>query len=293
MEIKYGKEPLDLRLCFLKMLKKWWILPLWVAVGAGLCAGIYFLTQIVFGPARTYVTETEYYIEYKDAITYEQQYTFYNQNTWESLCYTDIFMDAVIKGAADKGYTLTKEEVTEAVKATLLTDVRIVHVTVSTTESEKTLAISNALESAFTEFGETQREIDEIRLIKSADTAELKALDNRTGRAAILGAVIALVVTLFVMYLRAIIDTSVTIPLELTRKFGIHALVGDSKSEESVFYDSDSCKLYVKAGDKNTPVIEQKLYDLKNEGKEVKEMVLFDADTRIHDAYFGFKQKRG
>ena len=292
MEIRYGKEPLDLRLCALRMLRTWWILPACILAGAALFAGIYYLTQIVFGPARTYVAETEYYVEYKDAITMEQQYTFYNQNTWESLGKTDIFVDCVKEDLADAGFNLSTDEINNSVKTTLLTDVRVVHATVSTTDPKETITISKALEKAFKAFGETQREIDEIRLITGCDEAVLKALDNRTIPAAILGAVIAFFVTIFAMYIYVILDKSVYLPVELTRRFGIHAVKGDSDKKESVYYQENEKKLYVKSADKNTTVIEKTLYDLKAEGKDVEELVLFDVNESLYKANYGEKKKK-
>lgn len=292
MEIKYGKEPLDSKLCLIRMLRKWWILPISILGSAILFGGIYFLTQIVFGPARTYVAESEYYVEYKDAITYEQQYTYYNQNTWESLGYTDLFMDTVKEQIAQQGYDFSDEELKASFTTTLLTDVRVVHATVSTTDAKLTMAISDSLEKAFVLFGEEQREIDEIRLITSPKEATLKALDNRTIPAAILGAVVALFVTLFVMYIYVITDTSFFIPVQLTRRYGIHASTRPVSSEESVFYVEGESTLYVKAMDKNAPVIEKTLYDLKSVGKPVTEMVLFDIDEKINKSYYLTAKKR-
>lgn len=291
MEIRYGKEPLDLRLCALKMLRKWWILPVCILAGAALFACIYYLTKIAFTP-DTYVTDTEYYVEYKDAITYEQQYTFYNQNTWESLAKTDLFVDTIKEETSAAGYNLSTDEINESLKTTLLTDVRVVHATVSTLDAGKTMAITKALTDAFVKFGEEQREIDEIRIITSADEAVAKVLDNRTIPAAILGAVVAFFITLFVMYIYAILDKSVYLPVELTRRYGIHTVKGESDKKDSVFYAEDEEKLYVKSGDKNTTVIEKALYDLKNDNKNVKEIVLTGVDETLYKAYYATSGKR-
>ncbi|MBR5944889.1 MAG: hypothetical protein IKZ94_08080, partial [Lachnospiraceae bacterium] len=166
------------------------------------------------------------------------------------------------------------------------------HATVSTTDPKETITISKALEKAFKAFGETQREIDEIRLITGCDEAVLKALDNRTIPAAILGAVIAFFVTIFAMYIYVILDKSVYLPVELTRRFGIHAVKGDSDKKESVYYQENEEKLYVKSADKNTTVIEKALYDLKAEGKDVEELVFFDVNESLYKAYYGEKKKK-
>jgi len=288
MEIKYGKEPLDTKLCALRMLKRWWVLPLCILCGAALFAGTYYVTQILLGPARTYVAESEYYVEYKDAITYEQQYTYYNQDTWQTLGHTDLFVDTISHVIEKQGFSLSDEEICSALTTTLLTDVRIVHATVSSEDCNAAKAISDALPQAFAAFGEKQLEIDEIRPITLADQPVLKALDDRTASAAGLGAVVAFFVTLFVMYISVIVDSSLYIPLEITRRFGLPSEAGSptSDSEDSVFYNEEEKIIYVKAGDKNSPLLERTVYDLKSQGKEISKAVLFDIDEKLNKAYF-------
>ena len=286
-ECKYGKEPLDIRLCFLRLLRKWWLLLAMTAAGALLFGGFYYLDNVVLAPAKEYRTESEYYIEYKNAVTQEQQYTFYNKETWESLIHTDVFMDEVITQVEG----ISRDELQSAVFATLLTDVRIVHVTVKTTSPEKTMMITQALESAFTTFGQTQREIDEIRAILISAQAEPMPVDNRIIQACILGAVVFFCFTLFFMYLYVVLDTSVYLPLELERVFGFSARVGilEEKTSESVSYkeqENGSYVVYVKSRAHNRPLVEKTVRELLAEGKTVSEMVLTDADEALIQWYF-------
>lgn len=303
-ECKYGKEPLDTRLCFLRLLRKAWLLLLMAVLGAALFGGIYFLSHVVYGPAREYKAESEFYIEYKNAVTEEQQYTFYNKETWESLIHTDLFMDTVMEEAekqtADMDRVITRKEVSEAVFATLLTDVRIVHVTVTTNSPSLTMAITGALEPAFVKFGEQQREIDEIRPILSPEEATLTVLDNRSLQACILGAVVFLCFTLFGMYLYVVLDTSIYIPLEFERRFGIPMEIssekdsdaGDALGQESVSVrgqEDGSLVLYVKSGDHNRPLIEKTIRDLQFAGKTIRKAILTHPDEKLIRWYFKTK----
>lgn len=298
-ECKYGKEPLDTRLCFLRLVRKWWIVLLAAAVGAILFGGIYFLTHVVYGPAREYVAESEFYIEYVGAVTQEQQYTYYNKETWESLVHTDVFMEEVM--AVVKEQTLmydreiTREEVSNAIFATLLTDVRIVHVTVTTNNSYLTMVITGALESAFAKFGESQREIDAIRAILIPKEATLTAIDNRTVRACILGAVVLVSFTLFFMYLYVVLDTSIYIPPEFERRYGILMEIDDGsetdkdKRVESVYFlekENGSGVLCVKSKDHNGPLIEQTIRRLLAEEKTISKAVLMQPDEKLIEWYF-------
>ena len=312
-ECKYGKEPLDMRLCFLRLLRKAWLVALMAVLGAAVFGGIYFVSHVVYGPAREYKAESEFYIEYVNAVTQEQQYTFYNKETWESLIHTDLFMDTVMeeveKQTVMMDRVITRQEVSDAIFATLLTDVRIVHVTVTTSSPFLTMVFTNALEPAFQKFGESQREIDNIRAILIPEEATLTVIDNRTVRACILGAVVFVCFTLFFMYLYVVLDTSIYIPLEFERRFGIPMEAegetpqdmseddgtreNDLKNDrESVFVrkqEDGTYVLYVKSGDHNRPLIEQTIRDLQFSGKTVSKAILTRPDEKLIRWYFKTK----
>ncbi len=295
-ECKYGKEPLDTRLCFLRLIRKFWLVAVMALAGALLFGGIYFLTHVVYGPEREYVTESQFYIEYVNAVTQEQQYTFYNKETWESLIHTDIFMNEVMEyvneQTVDMGREVTRDEVSSAIFATLLTDVRIVHVTVNTNSPEMTMIITGGLEKAFIAFGEAQREIDAVRAILIPEEATLTVFDNRIVRACILGAVVFAVFTFFFMYLYVVLDTSVYIPMEFERRYGISMEIGEPQDDvpaKSVFTGEDedgNYILYVKSKDHNGPLIEKTIRDLHKEGKIVTKAVLTQPDVNLIEWYF-------
>ena len=291
-EYKYGKEPLDTRLCFLRLVRKWWLLLLLIAAGAGIFGGIYFLKHMVYAPAREYTAEAEFYIDYKDAVTMEQQYTYYNKETWETLIHSDVFMDAAAKESS-----MDRAQVEQAVFATLLTDVRIVHVTVTTHSAEDTMKIVKGLERGFTAFGQSRLEIDEIQVLRMPQEATLTVLDNRTGRACILGAVVAGFVTLFGMYLYVVLDTSVYLPVELERSYGIPARV--AMPEEEALTESMSViikkkgdgtpVLYIRSKDHNKQLAEKLLGEQKLSGEPVAEAVLTHADEGLIRWYYKAK----
>lgn len=288
-ECKYGKEPLDLRLCALRLFRKCWLLVAMVLLGAFLFGGVYFLTHVVYAPAREYKAESEYYIEYKDVITEEQQYTFYNKETWEDLIHTDLFLETIMEELNGK---VEESFLRGAMFATLLTDVRIVHVTVTTNSEELSLEISRALEKAFIKFGEMQQEVEQIRIILSPKEATFLPVDNRTVRAAVLGGVIFLCVTLFIMYLYAVVDTSILLPIEFERRFFIKMEVSEDKeilSSQSVWMEESDGEgiLYVKSKDHNRQLAEAIVRDYLLEGKKIKKAVLVQADIKLIHAYMG------
>ena len=298
-ECKYGKEPLDTRLCFLRLVRKSWLVVTMALTGALVFGGIYFLTNVVYGPER--VAESQFYIEYVNAVTQEQQYTFYNKETWENLIHTDIFMDEVMAHVTEQtpamDREIIREEVSAAIFGTLLTDVRIVHVTVNTNSPELTMIITGGLEKAFITFGESQREIDAVRAILIPDEATLTVFDNRIVRACILGAVVFVAFTLFFMYLYVVLDTSIYIPVEFERRYGIpmevesleHSVQNNCVQDKSVFVsenENENCILYVKSKDHNGPLIEKTIRNLHNEGKTVTKAVLTQADDKLIKWYY-------
>lgn len=298
-ECKYGREPLDTRLCFLRLVRKAWLVLVMAAAGALLFGGIYFVRTVVYAPAREYKTESEFYIEYKNAVTQEQQYTFYNKETWESLIHTDVFLDEIMaqlqEQTQDLDSEMTRQDVQNAISATLLTDVRIVHVTVNTLSPVWTMALTNSLEAAFEKFGQQQREIDEIRAILIPKEASFTPIDNRTGRACILGAVVFTCFMLFFLYLYVVLDTSVYIPIEFERRFAIPMETAESDAEghnESVYaieQENGEYVLYVRSGDFNRPLVEKTIRDLLKEGKTVSCAVLTHADEKLITWYYKTK----
>lgn len=297
LECKYGKEPLDTRLCFLRLLKKIWLLPLMAVVGAVLFGMIYFLVNAVYAPAREYTAESEFYIEYKDAITLEQQYTYYNKETWETLIHSDVFLDTLKAAAADFGQELSRETLKTFVSATLLTDVRVVHAKVITNSPELTMVLSDALIPAFVEFGQQQREVDEIRVITTPETAVMTPVDARMVQACLLGVIVFVAFTLFFMYLYAVLDTSFYIPLEFERRFGIpmvadYDLEGCTVIEESVLAEKQqdgTYVLYVKSKNHNRALVEKTIRELLGEEKTIVKAVLMNADKKLIQWYFKTK----
>ena len=111
------------------------------------------------------------------------------------------------------------------------------------------------------------------------------------------------------MYLYVVLDTSIYIPLEFERRFGIPmeaegetpqdmseddgARENDLKNDrESVFVrkqEDGTYVLYVKSGDHNRPLIEQTIRDLQFSGKTVSKAILTRPDEKLIRWYFKTK----
>lgn len=232
-ECNYGEEPIDLKLLFLRFIRKMWLVLVGTTAGVLLIGGGYFLVKVVYAPAREYKAESVYYVDF--AVPDEElQYTYINEYTWGQWITTDVFTDYTLKHMKHR---ITKEELTGYITAKLPSDLRVTVSTVVTHDPELTIDISKALEQAYVNFGRIQKECREIRVVTSPDKAELVTADVRVMRACILGGMIGLFVTVFSMLLWYILDDSVYVPETFERRYHIPMLGTLNSAELQLNYE--------------------------------------------------------
>lgn len=234
-ECNYGKEPLDLKLLTLRLLRRAWVVLLAAALGALLVGGPYFLKKVTFGPAREYEAVTDFYMDYAVQETGEE-YVYFNQTTWTQLITDDVFTDKILAYMAGMDFEadmlqeieaeagITKAELREYLYATMLSDTRIVTTTVTTNSPELTMRINEALIHAMFSFGEEQKEIAAVRILQEPSEASLVVADIRTFRACMVGVVSFVFVTLLYMLLYYVLDDSIYIPTTFEYRYGIPML---------------------------------------------------------------------
>ncbi len=284
----YKNEALDSKLCLLRFTKHIWI-PIVVTLGSALlCMGVYILTHNVMGPAREYRIEDEYYVEYaKDENG--QEYVYFNQMTWSSLADTDYFTETIMTGMSE----MVDREVLEGyIDATLLSDTRIVTTSVTTPSAELTEEIQLLFREAFLNFPGEYKEIETISLIKGGDKARLVAVDDRSVRAAVMGGVLGLVISLFCMYLYVVVDDSVYLPVTLEKRYNVITKIWDKEGNpgdgtEGIIEDNGCYSLWVKAGAHNGTRVEKLMVDAKREGKKIEGGYLVEPDRVLIKAYYG------
>ncbi len=270
MELRYGKEPADSKLLTLLFLRKIWIPILTTILGVVIVGGTYFLLHVVYGPAQEYEAVTDFYIDYAKQESGEE-YTYFNQTTWTQLMQDDVFVDRIHENllaqgigeeeiiaagpAAEETELLTGEVTIESqartqlasyLYATMLSDTRIVTTTVTTNQPEMTMAINGALIDAMEQFAQEQKEIAGVRILEEPEEASLVVADVRTLRACILGGVVFLVITLFVMWLMELLDDSIVVPATIEKRYAIPA-VGTIHSVE--------CEALIRKLFHNSPVL--------------------------------------
>ena len=238
-ECAYGREPLDLKLLLLRLLKKIWIVFLAAILGALFCGCIYFLNKIVFGEGITYEAVSAYYVDYGTDPLTDNTFTYINGATWNDVwVHSDAFVEEILAKAGDEaqkitGAPLTAEDIKAAVSAALEADLRVPITTVRTENPDLTLLLCRALEETMLEFGESGelKEINSIRLVISPEAAVRSILDDRTGRACILGAILGAFFALIGLCLYYMLDDSVHVPETFEYRYGI-PMLGTLKTAE-------------------------------------------------------------
>lgn len=238
-ECAYGKEPLDVKLLLLRLMKKIWVFFVAALLGALVCGGIYFLQKIVFGEGVTYEATSTYYVDYGTDPLTDNAFTYINGATWNDIWVkSDAFVADILEKTGDEaaqilGEPLTAEMLKTYLSADLPSDLRMPTTMVKTPNADLTMLIKTALEEVMVDFGSggEQKEINSIRVVISPTEAEKTFVDNRTVRACVLGAILAVFFTFVGMVLYFVLDDSIHVPVTFEYRYNI-PMLGTLKSAE-------------------------------------------------------------
>lgn len=226
--MQYPKEPFNFKLCMAKMLSKWYQFVLCICIGSILFGGVYYMYKVVYAPAREYRASATYYIEYATDPKLSEPYSYFNEYTLNSWLTTDAFVDKVL---SETTYAWTKEELAECVVLTVPSDVRIMQVTATTADAERTMEVLAAYDKALMSFAKTQREINQLLVQDMSDEATQIKADIRTQRAFVLGGVLGLLFGGFYIVMKYLLDDGIYEPLLLETRHGLKVF-GTNTSEE-------------------------------------------------------------
>lgn len=211
------RESIDLKLTAILFVKKLWFVLLWACIGAVLSGGIYFLAHVVYAPAREYEAVSKLYLEFATDDDGDA-YQYYNGYTWNDLMGTEPVLDTMMGLLSG----MEREKVREAVAADILSDIRVLTVTVTTHDSKETEAIIRAAEEALIQFGQKMQEFEEIRVIEHGQTRPVM-IENETVRAVLLGAVGGIILCLLGLWFACVLDDSIYLPYQFELRYGYPA----------------------------------------------------------------------
>ncbi len=207
------------RALWLRLRSRLWILPLLAIIGALVGGGIYFLVTCVFADAREYQEVSKLYIDF----AYDETgtvYDYYNGATWTDLLTAEPRLSEAIEGAIPD---ISLEEVKASVKAEILSDIRLMTVTVTNADREKTERMAQAVNQALQSFGEQAKEFEKITFL-SAEGPSLELISDRTRNAVLLGGVIGLLLAAILLWIRVLTGDGIYAPEEVTERFDLPVL---------------------------------------------------------------------
>lgn len=206
MERQYADEGMDLKKYMLCLLRRLPLLVLAVAGGALLGAIVYTAVRTVPESQREYQAFAKLQLDFAADETGEV-YQAYNGYTWNDLMATDPIMNLTLENLSSD---YAREEVETALRAEILSDIRILTLTVTTHSQVRTDEILGAAVQALESYGAQAKEFLEINGIQTTQ-ARLVVADNRMAQAVLLGALIGLFLSLFGISLYYVMDDRILV----------------------------------------------------------------------------------
>ena len=227
MSIKaYHKQGVDLKRLVLVMGKKIWIVAAAMVAGAALGAVLYQVITSFTNGEEEYRISADYYITF-DFETFEHGDDYYNAYTWDNVLRDDPIVDYAL-GVLPK--EITKEQVKEAVTGEMLGDYRVLTVHVTSSDKQQVELIAEAYEKSLVYFGQS-RELFKSIECWSKEPLSLLEKNTKTANAALLGAVLLGIVSLFVLLYYYLLNDAFYTEKELRQRFGLKVLGYETKNK--------------------------------------------------------------
>ena len=262
---RYADDGMDLKKYMLCLLGRLPLLFGAVIGGALLGAAVYAAWRTVPESEREYQAFAKVYLDFAADETGEV-YQAYNGYTWNDLMAADPLMELTLQNLpAD----YTREETEAAVRAEILSDIRLLTITVTTNRAERTDAILGAAVQALETYGGQAKEFMEIHAIQKTE-AGLVVADSRMAQAVFLGASLGLLLSLLGFSLYYVMDDRIFVAGDI-RKVTEASFLGYASGEETLKRDYDTNLAYLreKAGDIQICEVER---DKSFSEKELQEM---------------------
>ena len=208
--IRYADAGMDMKKLALCFIRKIWLVFLAAIVGAALGGLIYEVSHIVPESEREYRAIAKIYLDFAADETGEV-YQAYNGYTWNDLMATDPILNGIMLNLSGE---YTREEVVAAIKAEILSDLRLLTITVTTHNSDRCSAIMDAVEQSLVELGNTAKEFTQIEVIQTTEAA-LVVADSRTLQAVLVGLVMAVILMLIGMMFYYVLDDRILVASDL------------------------------------------------------------------------------
>lgn len=214
----YNKQGMDLKRLMLRMQGKIWLLLMLIVLGAGIGGVSYQVARAMRMPI-TYEAVSKLYISFGVDESGEI-YQYYNGYTWNELLDTDPIISKIEENLP-AGYT--REQVIEATEGTILSDIRLLTVTVQGSDEKSVREIQAAVELGLENYAQESEELKRIDIIRTQEP-ERVYWDDKTVTACVTGAVILTVVGVIVLALIYVMDDAVYVQADIEKRYPYKAL---------------------------------------------------------------------
>jgi len=234
----WGKEPFDLRLTVLRLIRCFpgilaVILVATIAIGSA-----YYVKNIIFRKPATYSARVQFLVNYA-AIDDSNTEKYINDNSWKVWMGTDEFAGYVAKYLP--AGRLSEEQIKECLSAEILSDYRVVLIRARSEDPEVVKDLLNAVKPAMTEdFAEGFQDITKIR-VTDTESIEEDPLDVRPVRAFLLAAVVSTLFTVAGFLLRELSLDRIYLPETISHRYGVRncSVPGTALFQENMRYFFD------------------------------------------------------
>ena len=214
---EYLNRGMDLKRLVLYLQKRFWVVIMLIVLGATFGGVFYQVMRSVKMPVE-YMAVSKLYISF-DHDENGEVYQYYNGYTWNDLLDSDPIVDLIMKELP--GYE--ESDVRESTTAEILSDIRLLTITVKGDNEKFVREIRNAVENGLKEFAKGSDELEQIKVIRSA-APERVYWDNRTTSACVTGAVVMGVLAFLVFGFHYVTDESMYVQEDVEKKYGMRAL---------------------------------------------------------------------
>lgn len=217
MNEEYLNRGMDLKRLVLYLQKRLWVVVMVIALGATFGGVFYQVMRSMKMPVE-YKAVSKLYISFGHDESGEV-YQYYNGYTWNDLLDADPILDLIMRELP--GYE--REEVQKATTAEILSDIRLLTITVKGDNEKFVREVRSAVENGLKEFARESRELELIKVIRSA-APERVYWDDRSTSACATGAAVLGVLALLAVGFHYVTDESIYVQEDIEKKYHVRAL---------------------------------------------------------------------
>ena len=185
----------------------------------------YKIYAAVAGGNQIYEIRNDYFVYLNKEISNSGDY--FNAYTWDGILRDDPVVNLALEAAED----VTKEEIVNSITGEILGDYRLLTVVCRGTDPELVQKISDAYKTALPRFAEKMDMLEAMEVWTDSDIVEVDEF-TRDNNAAILGAIIGFVLSLFGVLLYSLYDDTIYEEYEIRTLCPNVTYLGPENSEE-------------------------------------------------------------